>query len=719
MSPAFCFLFAKRYFLFLGTSPAPGMHKKLLVPSLLGILLLLLVPAFIHAQQDSTATHKKDSLDYYDMNLEQLMKIKGHDLPSELESLINSLISVASKKPLSTRESPSILTLVTEEEIKASGARDLIDVLRLVPGIDFGVDVQGVVGIGMRGNWAHEGKVLVLLDGQEMNEGLYATTQFGNHFPVDQIKKIEIIRGPGSAIYGGYAEYGVINIITRQGGDIKGVTVSGLYGQTDKDYMSRDISVSAGNKKGDLEWSLSGMAGQGQRSDQLYTDIHGNQYSMIGNSALDPLYANLGVSYKGFSIRGILDYYHTTIRDGYNQIMPGPVTEDFNSAYFEAKYVWKVSEKLSITPKLNFKNQTPWKTPTGDSLDAPFIRAINRTTVNVTASYNPTRNINIVGGTEYYRDHAYDQLPRDTFYNGKSQISFYNYSFFMQGLLKTRYVNIILGARYDKQNLYGDAFVPRVGLTKKYNRFHFKALYSNSFRAPALENIEYSPNGNISPEHTQVAELELGYQLTHKSIFTINFFNITTKNAIIYETVGQYDAYTNEGETGTRGLEAEYKIKAKWGYVSLNYSFYTAMGMQKAPAYRVSADSSMLLGFASQKVNLNALYHLTKNWSLNMTASFYGPRWGYSSLNADTLPVLKKFDPVYLVNLFTRYTTPVKGLTVGVGVYDLFNQGFLYIQPYAEPTSKVNLPHAPLPAPGREFIFRISWDIPFKNATAG
>ncbi|MFI5150684.1 MAG: TonB-dependent receptor plug domain-containing protein [Bacteroidia bacterium] len=684
-------------------------------------VLFLLFQGALYAQKDTTTTvpHKKDSLDYYDMNLEQLMKVKGHDLPSELEALVNSLISVASKKPLSTRESPSILTLVTEEDIKASGARDLTDVLRLVPGIDFGVDVQGVVGIGMRGNWAHEGKVLMLLDGQEMNEGLYATTQLGNHFPIDQIKKIEIIRGPGSAIYGGYAEYGVINIITRQGGDINGVSVSGLYGQTAKDYMRRDISLAAGTKKGDLEWSLSGMAGQGQRSDQVYTDVHGHSFNMPGNSELDPLYANLGFKYKGFSARGIVDYFHTTIRDGYDRVMPGAVTEDFNSVYLEAKYIWRVSEKLSITPKFNFKNQTPWKTPVGDSLDAPFIRAINRTTANITASYNPTRYINILGGTEYYQDHAFDKLPADTFYNGKRELSFYNYSFFVQGLLKTRYVNLIIGARYDKHNIYGDAFVPRVGLTKKYNRFHFKALYSNSFRAPALENIDFSVNQKIYPEKTQVAELELGYQLTHKSIFTINFFDIRTDNAIIYYSVGQRDAYTNEGQTGTRGLEAEYKIKAKWGYIAANYSFYTALGMAKAPAYRVATDSAMLLGFASHKVNLTALCHLTKNLSLNLTASWYSQRWGYNSVTvADTVSQLKKFDPVLLMNVYLRYHTPVKGLTAGIGIYDFLDQRFVYIQPYAESTSKVNLPHAPLPAPGREFVLRISWDIPFKTTPA-
>src|SRR5688572_9487410 len=89
------------------------------------LLFLTLFSPRASAQPDSTKT---DTLDYYEMSLEQLLSIKAHGVPTELESLINSLISVASKKPLPTRESPSIISLVTEEEIRNSGARDLIDV---------------------------------------------------------------------------------------------------------------------------------------------------------------------------------------------------------------------------------------------------------------------------------------------------------------------------------------------------------------------------------------------------------------------------------------------------------------------------------------------------------------------------------------------------------------------------------------------------------------
>jgi outer membrane receptor for ferrienterochelin and colicin len=665
--------------------------------------------------QSGTSAVKKDSVDYYDMSLEQLLKMKAHGIPSELEKLINTLISVASKKPLNTRESPSIVSLITEEEIKKSGARDLIDVLRLVPGFDFGVDVEGVVGIGARGNWAHEGKILVLLDGQEMNEILYATTQFGNHFPIDLIKKIEVIRGPGSAIYGGYAEYGVINIITARGEDLNGVSVSSIYGRTQKDFMRSTASIAAGAKRGDFEWSASGMMGQGQRSDQNYTDVFGKTYNMSGNSALNPAFANIGMSYKGLSFRGIGDFYHMTIHDGNTVIMPVARRQDFNSMYFELKYLWKINDKLTITPKLNFKDQSPWKTIVGDSTNSAYLKSATRSTANVTASYNITRKINFVFGGEIYQDKAVDNLALDSFYNHKKNLSFYNFAFFTQGLVKTRLVNIILGARYDKHNVYGDAFVPRVGLTKKYERFHFKALYSNSFRAPAIENIDYSTASGIRPERTQVGELELGYQVTRKSIFIVNFFDMTTKHPIVYLYNAQRssDEYINQNSTGTRGVEAEYRIKAKWGSVNINYSFYTSSGKQQISSYHVPQDSSMLLGFANQRINLNASINITKDLSFNLSGSYYGPRWGSGSYNQIySTPIIKKFDQVVLVNLFVNYNTPLKGLSAGIGVYDLLDQRFVFIQPY---TNSTQPGHAPLPGPPREFVFKLRYNLNFNK----
>ena len=75
-----------------------------------------------------------------------------------LEDLMNIKITVASIKELTPRQSPGIITYITAEDIRNLGARDLMEVLRHVPGFEFGTDVEGIIGLGVRGNWAHEGK---------------------------------------------------------------------------------------------------------------------------------------------------------------------------------------------------------------------------------------------------------------------------------------------------------------------------------------------------------------------------------------------------------------------------------------------------------------------------------------------------------------------------------------------------------------------------------
>lgn len=661
------------------------------------------------AQQDSTLV-KKDSLDYYDMSLEQLINLKSHGLPSELEEFVNSLIAVASKKPINLRESPSVISLITKEEINKSGARDLIDVLRLVPGIDFGVDIEGVVGIGMRGNWANEGKVLILLDGQEMNEIISAGNMFGNHYPIEQIKKIEVIRGPGSAIYGGYAEYGVINIVTRQAEDLNGICISGTYGQMEKDYGRRNLNLSIGKKMKDFSFSLSGLVGQGQRSDQTYTDYADSSYSMKGNSSLNPNYINLALGYKGLSFRAIGDFYQTTQRDGYGSVInQGYVNESFNSVFSELKYEFKVSDKLTIIPKINYKNQTPWRTPSYD-YSQPYNKTGVRFTENITASYDAKRFVNLIFGVESYQDKATDNTDSSFFSNNKKEVNYYNYSIFTQGLLKTRFVNFIVGARFDKHSEFNSAFVPRIGLTKRYNKFHFKTLYSQGFRSPSIDNINSADSSGIKPELTTVIEAELGYQITRNSIFTANIYDITTHEPIIYyvsQDSSNTDYYTNSGRAGSQGVEIEYRYKDKWGFVNFNYSFYSVSNKEKIAIYKAN-NAYSLLGFANRKINLNVCWNVTKALSFNTTATLYGQRFAIVSIDSLGNSVQGKLDPVFLLNFFVRYETPIKGLSVGLGVYDALNQKFKFIQPY-------DGGHAPLPGPSREIIFRLNYNLKFKN----
>ncbi len=696
-------------------------------------LTLLLLTTTVSAQgnQDKQPNTQPD---YYSMSLEELMNIKTSELSSELEQLINSLIGVASKKPLSSRNSPSIVSLITAEEIRNSGARDLIDVLRLVPGFDFGVDVEGVVGLGVRGLWAQEGKVLLMLDGLEMNETMYSTLQFGNRFDVSQIKKIEIIRGPGSAIYGGYAEYGVINIVTRSASDLKGISVNGTYGQWADSYARRNLSISAGQEFGKLGVSLGMFIGQGQRSSQPYTDFyHGaiagiepvynpdgslnrhdttyydTRYSMKGNSALNPTSINLGLTYGGLTFRGLMENYSETARDLFGVSGSEPEAISFKSYLGDLMYTWKYSSKLTITPQLSFKYQTPWFTHGTVDKDSYTMFAY-RYRGKVTGNYDVTRKINLVFGAESFNDIAFNQDREYRFYNGERQVSLINTAAFTQFLFKTPFANITAGARYDYNSAFGDAFVPRVGVTKKFSNLHLKALYSSAFRAPAIENINLNADGNIRPERTQVLELEAGYQLNKSMILTANIFDINTKDPIVYYTAitennNYEEGYANFQRTGSRGAEVEYRWKEKWGYINLNYAYYTNAGKNTVSYYHVESNPRSLLGFANHKLNLNSSFQLGRGISLNPSLNFIGKRYGNGGLNEDEEYTEKTYAPTYLANLYLQKRNLfINGLDAGLGVYDLLNQKTVFIQPYWGE-------HAGLPGPTRELVVRLSYTL--------
>jgi outer membrane receptor for ferrienterochelin and colicin len=673
------------------------------------LLLIFLIPFAVKSQTDSLLL-KKDSLDFYDMSLDELMKLKAHGLPSEMESFINSLISVASKKPLNVRESPSVVTLITEEEIKNSGARDLIDVLRLVPGIEFGVDVEGVVGIGMRGNWAIEGKVLVLLDGQELNETVTGTVTFGNRYPVEHIKRIEIIRGPGSAIYGGYAKYGVINIVTKQAEDLNGVNIITTYGLMEKDYGRKNISISAGKKLNDFKIAFSGFIGQSQRSDQVYRDYWGSSYSMAGNSSLNPTYGNLSIAYKGFSLRAIADYYNCVTGDGYGIVIKqGPVKTSFNYLFSELKYVKDLNKKLNVSAKINYKNQSPWKS-NGYDFDQPYFVNSTRVFQNLSLNFNSSRKLSFVFGSECYQDFSVDRTYSGYFLNGENKTNYQNYAGFFQSQLKLKVVNLIIGTRFDSHNVFGSALVPRVGLTKRYDKFHYKILFSRAFKSPTIDNINYADSKGIKPEYTNVYEAEIGYKINKNSFLSINAYDINTSQVIVYYTSKDStntDYYSNFGYTGSRGIEIEYRFKENWGYFNLNYAHYSSSNESSVDLYLTPVSKS-LLGFANHRINFNSGININKNLSINSSASYFSKRWFVSGIDTAGNSIQDQTDPILLLNLFLRYQTPLKGLNIGIGVYDALNSKFNFIQPY-------DGGHAPLPGPSREFIFRLEYNLNFKK----
>jgi outer membrane cobalamin receptor len=113
--------------------------------------------------------------------------------------------------------SPSAITVITREDIEASGANTVADLLRMVPGMDVAVASPFVTAITSRLYWTYENNhYLVLVDGREANIELFGQSAWEMQpIELEDIQRIEVIRGPGSSLYGANAFAGVVSITTR------------------------------------------------------------------------------------------------------------------------------------------------------------------------------------------------------------------------------------------------------------------------------------------------------------------------------------------------------------------------------------------------------------------------------------------------------------------------------------------------------------------------
>jgi len=629
----------------------------------------------------------------------------GYDTLS-LQDLMNIKITVASVKELTPQESPGIVSIITSNDIKKLGARDLMEILEHIPGFEFGVDVQGVLGLGVRGNWAHEGKVVLFIDGQEMNDGLFSTLQFGNHYPLDNIERIEIIRGPGSAMYGGNAAYAVINMFSRLPTTKLEVEASALVSSTSKDVSRKGTNLYIGGKANETVYSLQSQISNGQRSQERYTDVYGSSYDMTSQSDQMNLYLNGSFHYKNFNFRTIADIYHIKNRDEYLEINSKATNLEFNSYFTELNYNLKVSEVLKIIPKINFRCQTPWSNK-GDisdesNISVPYNTVSNRTTATITGIYDPTKRLNITSGIQYYYDNSIDKNGEIFLTTGLTTFSYYNYSAYTQALYNLNDYNLIAGLRYTDNSRYESTLVPRLGITKQHEKYHFKVLYSRSFRAPSTLNIDLTPS--IKPENTDILELEAGLKINSNSYITANGYWIGTKNPIVYfyDSLADYDAYTNGKFTGSKGLELAYRYKKVKSNFEIGGSYYWALKNEETTTYNIPWEPDKHLGLAAFKLNISYKYDFTKRISSAITMVYYSSRYGINNITSSTNePIFYNYPSTTLMNLNGQYQIDKAGqFSLQFGIYNLLDTKRIYIQPY-------NSLHAPLPGMRREFQLKL------------
>jgi outer membrane receptor for ferrienterochelin and colicin len=191
------------------------------------------------------------AIDTVTNDLEQLMKIE--------------IVVAGSKRAQESRDVASSVSVVTAAEIREHGYRTLADVLRTLPGFyvsnDRNYSYIGVRGFSRPGDW--NSRILLLLNGLRTNDNVYDLAYIGEEFSVDVdlIDRVEVIRGPSSALYGSNAFFAVINVVTKSGGSLgKEITTSAAsfgtysgrasYGRTFANDVDLLVSATYSDGKG-------------------------------------------------------------------------------------------------------------------------------------------------------------------------------------------------------------------------------------------------------------------------------------------------------------------------------------------------------------------------------------------------------------------------------------------------------------------------------------
>jgi outer membrane receptor for ferrienterochelin and colicins len=251
-----------------------------------------------------------------------------------LLKILNEETAVATRTRMNGDYVPGIVTVLHGEEMAALGARTVWDALALVPGIETVRDVGGVPSVTVRGLQFpfNSGNVKVLVDsmpGARDNAGINSIIL---DLPIQLVDRIEVIRGPGSVVYGDFAYMGLIHVITRKTG-------LGVYARAEEGSAFSLGGFGSGRTRGGLEYSLSGAAFTGgpteAPSSRQVDDTRGFAFGSL--------------RYRGFSLSG--DVATRQIEDGTG--LPQPVRGQQTHRVAEARYARDFSNTARVEFRLN------------------------------------------------------------------------------------------------------------------------------------------------------------------------------------------------------------------------------------------------------------------------------------------------------------------------------------------------------------------------------
>ncbi len=625
----------------------------------------------------------------------------------------------ASKFEQPILEAPSAVTIVTAEEIRRFGYRTLAEILASVPGFYLSYD-RNYTYVGVRGFLRpgdYNTRVLLLLDGHRLNESLYGTVPLGTDFPVDVdlIARVEVVRGPASALYGTHAFLGVINVITKRGRDYEGVEGAGAYGGRD----TAKARVTAGGRvsgTGEALASLSYYRSGGRRSlsfrelatppDTTVTVRNADEdqslqaFAKLGGADLEVVVGH------GARQKEIPTAAYETVVDA------GLFRTDDQFDFFDVLYRPTLAQPYSLSLRGAFdayRYNGDYPYAADPAAEDPSALVMNRDladsqrvrTEAIFAWSLAGRNQLFLGGDlrfeyrQFLRN--FDEEPRVVYTDVVHDEL--DWGVLVQDELRIAPELLLnVGVRFDQEDSAGERWSPRGAVVyEPLAGTSLKLLYGEAFRAPNFWEISYrftgmtQPTRRVRPEVLRSLELVVEQSLGATIKGSLSGYRYRIDDLINLGPSGELGdaSIGNAGNVETTGLELAlaWRPTAEW-QIGASYGFQDAEVSEPAPAELVKVPHHL----AKLGVSVPLLDGAVVSGS---ELQYVGER---SSLAGRT-----SADYV-LVNQTFSSTTLVRGLSTSVSVYNLFDQR------YSDPAS---LDHTQqfIQQDGRTVWFRLGYGV--------
>ncbi|WP_118183978.1 TonB-dependent receptor plug domain-containing protein [Paraburkholderia phosphatilytica] len=520
-----------------------------------------------------------------------------------LESLMTMTVSSATRVAQPISSAPATVVVLTAADIREYGWRTLADALATIPGLYTASD-RTYTYLGARGFQRpgdYNSRFLLLIDGMRVNDAVYDQAPIGADFPLDMdlVERIEYVAGPGSAVYGSNALFGVINVITKSGKDIGGAQVAAAGGSFGE-KRGRATYGWHGANGADVVLSASAYEKNGQ--DLYYPefdtpDQNNGIAQNLDYERAQNLFAKF--AYEGFRLS--VGYGNRTkgVPDApYGAVFDAPFSVTDTHSFVDATWHQALREDVALDYEL-YWGRYDYRSP---ELDGPPPGTENMDGDHamwyggdVHATITTFARNRIVAGVDFTRDANRDQFNYNV---APYQLLLDDHrSSDMAGVYAEDQITLLdslsldLGVRYDAESNMGGNVNPRVALIyRPTSRDTFKAIYGTAYRAPNAYEMYYAvpgdggqeANPSLGAEHIATEELVYERAIGASGRATLSLFRYTLRDLI---------TETTDPATGLFVFENVDRAEAKGAELAYEQSFAGGVRVRASYSYQMSRDS--------------------------------------------------------------------------------------------------------------------------------